>query len=154
MKFAKRIEKLPPYLFAEISRKIAEKRAQGIEVISFGIGDPDIPTPEPVIDALRAAIADPPNHRYPESEGLPEFREAVADWYRRLADSKDTTVLTWCVERIKKLTDEHFGGGALTVLRLLPAVPILELPEEMKPGRPEPEAQAPGDPSPAREEGK
>ena len=83
MKFASRIEKVPPYLFVGISRKIAEKRAQGIDVISFGIGDPDIPTPENVVEKLREAALDSPNHRYPETDGLPEFRQAVADWYQR-----------------------------------------------------------------------
>ena len=74
--------------------------------------------------------------------------QVVSDWYRRLADSKDDTVLTWCVERIKKLTEEHFAGDALTVLRLSPAVPILKLPEQQQPGRSEPEAQAPGQSEP------
>ena len=83
MKRAKRIDQVPEYLFVQISRKIAEKRAKGIEVISFGIGDPDLPTPEPILDELKAASEDPAAHRYPESEGLPEFREAVADWYGR-----------------------------------------------------------------------
>ena len=83
MKFASRIEKVPPYLFVGISRKIAEKRAQGIDVISFGIGDPDIPTPENVVEKLRETALDGPNHRYPETDGLPEFRQAVADWYQR-----------------------------------------------------------------------
>ena len=83
MKFASRIEKVPPYLFVEISRKIAAKRAQGIDVISFGIGDPDIPTPNNVIEKLRETALDGPNHRYPETDGLPEFRQAVADWYQR-----------------------------------------------------------------------
>jgi LL-diaminopimelate aminotransferase len=81
MQLAHRIDKLPPYLFVEISRKIAEKRAQGVDVISFGIGDPDIPTPPHVIDALVEAARDPASHRYPETEGLPEFRRAVAEWY-------------------------------------------------------------------------
>ncbi len=81
MRFATRIEKLPPYLFAEISRKIAEKRAQGIDVISFAIGDPDLPTPPHVIAALKEAADDPANHRYPETEGLPELRQAIARWY-------------------------------------------------------------------------
>ena len=81
MKFANRVSQVPPYLFVQISRKIAEKRAQGIEVISFGIGDPDITTPNSVVDTLREAALDPPNHRYPESDGLPEFRRAVIDWY-------------------------------------------------------------------------
>ena len=83
MKFARRVEKIPPYLFVEISRKIAQKRREGIEVISFGIGDPDLETPPPVIQKLRESSGDLPNHRYPESEGLPEFRKATADWYQR-----------------------------------------------------------------------
>ena len=83
MKFASRISQVPPYLFVQISRKIAEKKAQGVDVISFGIGDPDIPTPDGVISALRESALDPPNHRYPETDGLPEFRQAVADWYER-----------------------------------------------------------------------
>jgi LL-diaminopimelate aminotransferase len=83
VRLAKRIDKLPPYLFAEISRKIAEKRSQGVDVISFGIGDPDLPTPEHVIESLRDASLDPANHRYPETEGLPELRQAIARWYER-----------------------------------------------------------------------
>lgn len=83
MELAHRIEKLPAYLFAEISRKIAEKRAQGVDVISFAIGDPDLPTPAHIVDALAEAARDPANHRYPESDGLPELREAIARWYAR-----------------------------------------------------------------------
>ena len=83
MKFADRIEKLPPYLFAQISKKVAAKKAQGIDVVSFGIGDPDLPTPPHIVDALCEAAREPANHRYPETEGLPEFRRAVADWYQR-----------------------------------------------------------------------
>jgi len=83
MQLAKRIEKLPPYLFVQISRKIAEKKAQGIDVISFGIGDPDIPTPPHVIKRLCQAARDPANHRYPETEGLPELRKAIAEWYQQ-----------------------------------------------------------------------
>lgn len=83
MKLANRIEKLPPYLFMEISRKIAAKKAKGEEVISFAIGDPDIPTPSHVIERLCEAAKDPVNHRYPESDGLPEFRRAIAEWYER-----------------------------------------------------------------------
>jgi len=81
MQFAKRIEQLPPYLFAEISRKIAEKRAQGVDVISFGAGDPDLPTPPHIVDELVRAARDPANHRYPETEGLPALRQAIARWY-------------------------------------------------------------------------
>ncbi|MBI3744539.1 MAG: LL-diaminopimelate aminotransferase [Chloroflexi bacterium] len=96
MRLANRIEKLPPYLFVAISKKIAEKRAQGIDVVTFGIGDPDLPTPKHVLDRLWKAAQDPANHRYPESEGLPEFRKAIAGWYHRrfgVTLNPDTEVL-------------------------------------------------------------
>jgi len=96
MKMARRVEKLPPYLFVEISRKIAEKKARGEEVISFGIGDPDIPTPPHIISRLCQAAQDPMNHRYPESEGLPELRRAIAEWYQKrfgVSLNPDTEVL-------------------------------------------------------------
>ena len=83
MKLAKRVEELPPYLFAQISKVIAAKKAQGIDVVTFGIGDPDLPTPPHVLAALHRAADDPANHRYPESEGLPQLRQAIADWYER-----------------------------------------------------------------------
>lgn len=82
MQLARRVQQLPPYLFAEISRKIAAKKAEGVDVISFGIGDPDLPTPPHVIEALRQAADDPANHRYPETDGLPELRQAMAAWYQ------------------------------------------------------------------------
>jgi LL-diaminopimelate aminotransferase len=83
MQLARRVEALPPYLFAEISKKIAAKRAQGHDIVTFGIGDPDLPTPKHILDALHRAIDDPANHRYPESEGLPELRQSISDWYER-----------------------------------------------------------------------
>ena len=83
MQLARRLDQLPPYLFLEISRKIAEKRAQGADVVSFGIGDPDIPTPAHILDELKRTADDPPNHRYPESDGLPALRKAIAAWYQR-----------------------------------------------------------------------
>jgi len=83
MRLSRRIEKLPPYLFTAISRKIAEKRAAGVDIVTFAIGDPDLPTPRHVLDALHEAAEDPANHRYPESDGLPELRQAMANWYER-----------------------------------------------------------------------
>jgi LL-diaminopimelate aminotransferase len=82
VRFAKRLDQVPPYLFAELERKIAEKRREGIDVISLGIGDPDLPTPEPVIDALAEAVRDPATHRYPTNHGSDEFRQAAAGFYR------------------------------------------------------------------------
>ena len=83
MRLAKRVEELPPYLFAQISKVIAAKKAQGIDVITFGIGDPDLPTPPHILDRLHRAADNPLNHRYPESEGLPELRQAISGWYER-----------------------------------------------------------------------
>src|SRR5215216_4327843 len=88
MKLAKRVEALPPYLFAEISKKIAAKRAQGVDIVTFGIGDPDLPTPRNILDALHTAAEEPVNHRYPESEGLPELRQSISDWYERRFEVK------------------------------------------------------------------
>ncbi|MEE8414049.1 MAG: LL-diaminopimelate aminotransferase [Dehalococcoidales bacterium] len=96
MKLAKRIENLPPYLFVEITRKIAEKRAKGEDIVSFAIGDPDIPTPSHIIDRLCREAQDPANHRYPESDSMPELRQAVVDWYQKRFDislDPDTEVL-------------------------------------------------------------
>ena len=81
MRFAKRLELVPPYLFAELERKVDEKRREGVDVISLGIGDPDLPTPEPVVRALQEAAAAPQTHQYPTNRGLEPFREAVADFY-------------------------------------------------------------------------
>lgn len=80
---AQRIKNLPPYLFAEIDRKIAEKKRQGVDVISLGIGDPDRPTPKNILDVMEKEIRNPANHKYPSYYGLPEFRRSVASWYKR-----------------------------------------------------------------------
>src|SRR5687768_14434281 len=83
MRHAQRLERIPPYLFAELERKIADKRSQGMDVISLGIGDPDTPTPAVVVDALAEAARDPGTHRYPSNRGRPELREAVRAFYDR-----------------------------------------------------------------------
>jgi LL-diaminopimelate aminotransferase len=83
MKLSQRMNQLAPYLFVEINKKIAEKKSKGEEVISFGIGDPDLPTPAGVIEKLCQAAHDPVNHRYPETEGLPQLRQAIAAWYQK-----------------------------------------------------------------------
>src|SRR5919106_1704560 len=83
MQPSSRLDRLPPYLFAELERKIREKKAAGVDVISLGIGDPDTPTPQPVVDALAAAASDPGTHQYPSNRGRPELREAYARFYER-----------------------------------------------------------------------
>jgi len=80
---AKRVEQIPPYLFAEIDRKKGEMRRKGMDLIDLGIGDPDIPTPQPIIERLKKAAENPKHHRYPSYEGMIEFRTAVARWYER-----------------------------------------------------------------------
>jgi len=81
--YADRIKRLPPYLFAEIEKTIKEKKSQGINLISLSIGDPDLPPPQFVIEALREEVANPKNHNYSFSQGEPDFREAVAGWYKK-----------------------------------------------------------------------
>ena len=79
---AERLKKLPPYLFKEIDRKKSEVRARGVDIIDLGIGDPDLPTPPHIIEALKKAAEDPGNHRYPSYSGMGDFKEAVAKWYQ------------------------------------------------------------------------
>jgi LL-diaminopimelate aminotransferase len=82
MRFARRLDQVPPYLFAELERKISAKEREGIDVISLGIGDPDLPTPEAVVEAAAAALRDPSTHQYPSNQGSLDFREGAAGFYR------------------------------------------------------------------------
>lgn len=96
MKVSERLEKIPPYLFAEIDRKIAEAKAKGIDIISLGIGDPDTPTLQPVVDEMHKAIDDAKNHDYPPYNGTAQFRNAAKDWMKRRFDvelNADTEIL-------------------------------------------------------------
>ena len=90
MRHSERLERIPPYLFAQLERKIAEKRAAGIDVITLAIGDPDIPTFPPIVEAAQRAVANPSTHTYPSNRGREEFREAVTSFYgRRFAVTLD-----------------------------------------------------------------
>lgn len=86
MQLSDRLNNLPPYHFAEYARKIAEKRAEGVDVISLSMGDPDLPTPEDVLDTLDAAARQQANQRYPEYAGMPELRQAIVAWFARRFD--------------------------------------------------------------------
>src|SRR2546422_11568923 len=93
---AQRLGRIPPYLFAEIDRKVQEKKRAGVDVISLGIGDPDLPTPGRIVSVLQETAADPSNHRYPSYFGLAELREAIAGWYNDRAGVEldpDTEIL-------------------------------------------------------------
>ena len=81
--FAERIKRLPPYLFAEMEKIQNEKKAQGVDLISLSIGDPDLPPPQFVVDALKDEAADKKNHNYSFSQGESDFRAAVTGWYKK-----------------------------------------------------------------------
>ncbi|TRO42742.1 aminotransferase class I/II-fold pyridoxal phosphate-dependent enzyme, partial [Candidatus Bathyarchaeota archaeon] len=81
--FAERVKNLPPYLFAEIERLIKEKKAQDVDLISLSIGDPDLSPPKLVIDALKEEVANLNNHNYSFSQGEPDFRQAISEWYKK-----------------------------------------------------------------------
>lgn len=96
MRISERLEKIPPYLFAEIDRKISEARAKGIDIISLGIGDPDTPTLQPVVDEMHKAIDNPKNHDYPPYNGTEKFRSAACNWMKKrfgVELDKDTEML-------------------------------------------------------------
>jgi len=86
MRPSKRLERIPPYAFAELERKIADKRAAGVDVISLGIGDPDRPTPALIVEAMQEAVTEPETHQYPSNRGRADFRAAVRDFYARRFD--------------------------------------------------------------------
>ncbi len=93
---AYRIEKIPPYLFARIDKKKAEARSRGIDLVDLGVGDPDLPTPSHIVEAMQKALTDPKNHRYPDYEGTPALRRAAAEWFFKRYGVKldpDTEVL-------------------------------------------------------------
>ena len=92
VRFAKRLDAVPPYLFAELERKLAEaEQRAGVDVISLGIGDPDLPTPPPVVDALRRGGARPATHQYPTNHGTEELREAAAATSTATASASSST---------------------------------------------------------------
>ncbi|NLK00353.1 MAG: LL-diaminopimelate aminotransferase [Clostridia bacterium] len=121
MRQAQRIEKLPPYLFARIEKQIAKLKAQGEDVISLGIGDPDKPTPNPVIEELCKQARNPENHQYPTSAGLLEFREAVAKWYNdrygvKLDPSDQVVTLIGSKEGIANISYCYVNPGDINLV--------------------------------------
>ncbi len=128
---AKRINELPPYLFAEIDRRKREALARGVDLIDLGIGDPDIPTPPAIIERLIESASKPVNHRYPNSSGLPEFRQAVADWYRKrfnvkLDPGKEVVSLIGSKEGIGNMAVAFVNPGDV-VLVASPCYPVYHI---------------------------
>jgi LL-diaminopimelate aminotransferase len=125
---AERLKKLPPYLFKEIDRKKAEVRARGVDIIDLGIGDPDLPTPAHIIEALQEAAVAPINHRYPSYPGMPEYRGAVADWYKRrfhvdLDPEKEVLALIGSKEGIAHVPLAFINPGDISLVPS-PAYPV------------------------------
>jgi LL-diaminopimelate aminotransferase len=133
MKFeeSSRLKKLPPYLFAEIDKKIQKKKRNGIDVISLGIGDPDIPTPEGIIKELQKEAENPVNHQYPSSYGMDGFKEAVADYYKErfgvsLDPSTEVVTLSGAKEGIANIAYTYIDNGDY-VLVPDPSYPVYDI---------------------------
>ena len=140
MRLSSRMQKLSPYLFVEINKKIAEKRAKGEEVVTFAIGDPDIPTPPHIIERLCEAAHDPANHRYPETVGLPELRKAIAAWYEKrfnvmLDPDREVLPLLGAKEGIAHITFCFIDQGDFALVPD-PAYPVYSISTMLAGGKP------------------
>jgi len=125
---AERVNKLPPYIFAEMERIILEKKRRGVRMISLSIGDPDLPPPPFILDALREEVGNPANHNYSLSQGEPSFRDAVAGWYKSrfnvdLDGEKEIIALIGSKEGIANITRAFINPGD-DVLVPDPAYPV------------------------------
>jgi LL-diaminopimelate aminotransferase len=131
IKKAKRINELPPYLFAEIDRRKREALARGVDLIDLGIGDPDIPTPAPIVEKLAESASKPANHRYPNTTGMKEYRQAVASWYQNrfgvnLDPEKEVVSLIGSKEGIANMATAFVDPGDL-VLVSSPCYPVYHI---------------------------
>ncbi|HJJ35048.1 MULTISPECIES: LL-diaminopimelate aminotransferase [Methanocorpusculum] len=114
--YAKRLDNLPPYLFAQIDALKAQKRAEGIDLIDLGVGDPDLPTPKHIVDALCEAARDPSTHHYPDYLGMLAYRQAVASWYDqrfgvKLDPKKEVLALIGSKEGIAHIPEAFVNPG-------------------------------------------
>ncbi|MDE2517845.1 MAG: LL-diaminopimelate aminotransferase [Methanocorpusculum sp.] len=126
--YAKRLDNLPPYLFAQIDAIKAQKRAEGVDLIDLGVGDPDLPTPEHIVDALCEAARDPATHHYPDYLGMIEYRKAVAVWYKNrfgitLDPAKEVLALIGSKEGIAHIPEAFVNPGDY-VLASDPGYPV------------------------------
>lgn len=140
MKIAKRVETLPPYLFAEIDKKRQAAIARGVDIINMGIGDPDQPTPSEIVDAMHNAIDDPATHKYPPYQGTKDFREAACQWFEKRFGEKfnpDTECLSLIgsKEAIHNCIFATIGDGD-TALLPDPAYPVYKTSTLLSGGKP------------------
>jgi LL-diaminopimelate aminotransferase len=127
-KQAERISQLPPYLFKEIDEKKKRMTAKGMDIIDLGIGDPDLPTPPHIIEAMVGAVQDPANHRYPSYSGMEEFKYAIAEWYLRrfsvkLDPDSEVIALIGAKEGIAHISLAFIDHGDLALIPT-PAYPV------------------------------
>ena len=138
-KYSKRLDVLPPYLFARIDALKAEKESQGIDIIDLGVGDPDRPTPPHIVDSLVRAAHNSSNHRYPSSEGMLSYREAVSEWYAKKGIAVDPTnevlALIGSKEGLAHLPLAFVNPGD-NVLVPDPAYPVYKIASILADGRP------------------
>lgn len=137
---AERIKNLPPYLFAQIDKTIEEKKAQGVDVISLGIGDPVDPTPAHIVEKLKKEVEKPENHRYPSYYGLKEFRQAISEWYKKrfgvcLDPDKEVLPLIGSKEGIAHISWAMVNPGEV-VLVPDPAYPVYSIGAQLAGGKP------------------
>lgn len=134
------MQNLPPYLFARIEKKIAEAKEQGIDIINLGIGDPDLPTPQHIIDEMATAIYDSANHQYPSSVGMLEYRRAVARWYEsrfgvRLIPQTEVLSLLGSKEGIAHISFAYLDPGDINLIPD-PGYPVYGIGTLLAGGRP------------------
>ncbi|MBW1741022.1 MAG: LL-diaminopimelate aminotransferase [Deltaproteobacteria bacterium] len=137
---AERLKRLPPYLFKEIDRQKEQVRAKGIDIIDLGVGDPDLPTPPHIIDALKRAASDPANHRYPSYSGMADFNAAVARWYQRrfnvdLDPSKEVVTLIGSKEGIAHIPLAFINTGDVALVAS-PGYPVYHIGTRFAGGEP------------------
>jgi LL-diaminopimelate aminotransferase len=128
---AERLGKLPPYLFKEIDRKKAEVMARGVDIIDLGVGDPDLPTPTHIIQAMKRAVEDPANHQYPSYSGMHDFKYAVAEWYEgrfgvELDPESEVVSLIGSKEGIAHLPLAYINPGDVALVPS-PAYPVYHI---------------------------
>jgi LL-diaminopimelate aminotransferase len=126
--YAKRLDNLPPYLFAQIDAIKAQKRAEGVDLIDLGVGDPDLPTPKHIVDSLCEAARDPATHHYPDYLGMLDYRKAVAQWYKTrfgvtLDPVKEVLALIGSKEGIAHIPEAFVNPGEY-VLASDPGYPV------------------------------
>ncbi len=138
--YADRLNSLPPYLFAAIDKAKAECVKKGIDVINLSIGDPDMPTPQHIVDAMRKAVGNPARHRYPSYEGMLTFRTAVAQWYKKtmnldLAPEDEVLTLIGSKEGIAHIPLAFLNPGDISLVPD-PAYPVYNIGSILADGKP------------------